>query len=105
MALRIELVRDGDGVAADYINDGAVPLALTFWWNRSMRVVDAAGDVVKPGAGPVLPCGVAEDWQLLAVAWFRRQGTARASQPAPGPGACGGGDADGVARGRWGRRA
>src|SRR4051812_30210093 len=66
MVLRIELVREGDGVAADYINDGGAPIALTFWWNRSMRVVDAAGVVAKPSGGPVLPCGVGEDWQVLA---------------------------------------
>lgn len=41
-------------------NVGTTRLPLTFWWNRRLRVTDAAGNVVAPGPGPVLPCGVAE---------------------------------------------
>lgn len=48
-----------------YHNTGDEPLALAFWWQRSMRVRDAAGRVVAPGAGPVLPCGVAEELTIL----------------------------------------
>ncbi len=49
-----------------YTNRGSKPLALTFWWNRTMRVVDAGGRVVPPGPGPSLPGGVAEEWVVLA---------------------------------------
>lgn len=52
-------------LAATYHNTGAAPLALAFWWQRSMRVRDAAGREVAPGPGPVLPCGVAEDLTIL----------------------------------------
>src|SRR5580700_7032930 len=48
-----------------FTNKGTSPLALTFWWNRSMRVVDAQGNVVAPGPGSVLPCGVKEPWLVL----------------------------------------
>jgi hypothetical protein len=48
-----------------YHNTGATPLALAFWWQRSMVVRDAAGQVIAPGRGPVLPCGVAEDLTIL----------------------------------------
>jgi hypothetical protein len=47
-------------------NVGPRPLAMTFWWNRSMRITDAAGKTLVPGAGPVLPCGAAETPHLLA---------------------------------------
>jgi hypothetical protein len=47
-------------LTATYHNTGAAPLALAFWWQRSVRVRDAGGRVVAPGPGPVLPCGVAE---------------------------------------------
>jgi len=71
--LAIELVNDGSRRRAGesialkgvYTNASARPLALTFWWNRTMRVLDAQGRVVPPGAGPVLPCGVAEEWSVL----------------------------------------
>lgn len=53
-------------LTAAYHNTGSAPLALAFWWQRSMRVRDAAGRVVAPGPGPVLPCGVAEDLTLVA---------------------------------------
>jgi hypothetical protein len=49
-----------------YTNQGTAPLALTFWWNRRLRVVDTTGVVIEPAKGPVLPCGVAEDWRVLA---------------------------------------
>lgn len=52
-------------LSAIYRNTGTVPLALTFWWNRSMRIVDAQGRVVNPGPGPVLPCGAGESWLTL----------------------------------------
>lgn len=71
--LTIELKARVDQAAANelpaftgvYTNRGSKPLALTFWWNRNMRVVDAGGRVVAPGPGPVLPCGVGEEWVLL----------------------------------------
>lgn len=49
-----------------YTNRGTSPLALAFWWNRRLRVRDAAGNELAPGPGPVLPCGVAEEWTVLA---------------------------------------
>jgi hypothetical protein len=70
-ALAIELVSKGRcrvkdlALSAIYTNTSRQPLALAFWWNRTMRVVDAAGRVIAPGPGPVLPCGVAEHWQVL----------------------------------------
>ncbi len=70
--LRIELSTTGsvnaDGqpeLKATFINDGATPLALTFWWNRTLEVRDATGALVTPGPGPVAPCGAAEDWTVL----------------------------------------
>lgn len=52
-------------LVSTYVNQGTTPLALTFWWNRRLRVVDARGQVVSPGDGPVLPCGVGESWRQL----------------------------------------
>ena len=52
-------------LSAIYRNTGRAPLALAFWWNRTMRIVDAAGHTLAPGPGPVLPCGVAERWQIV----------------------------------------
>lgn len=49
-----------------YTNTGDAPLALTFWWTRTLRVVDDSGRVIAPSAGPELPCGVNEDWTVLA---------------------------------------
>ena len=43
-----------------YLNTGPTPYALTFWWNRRMRVLDSTGKEVAPGPGPVLPSGVQE---------------------------------------------
>lgn len=67
MTLAIELWDAGDGaLRARYACTGDAPIALTFWWNRRLVVRAADGTVVAPGPGPTLPCGVAEDWQLLA---------------------------------------
>jgi hypothetical protein len=46
-------------------NVGKTPLALTFWWNRNMRVTDARGNIVPPDPGPERPCGVGEDPTVL----------------------------------------
>ena len=67
--LSIELRRDPAEprhFISTYVNRGTTPLALTFWWNRRLRVVDAKGVVVEPSQGPVLPCGVNELWRVLA---------------------------------------
>lgn len=60
--------RAGDLIllSATYQNTGDTPLALAFWWQRTMIVKDAAGQVITPGPGSVLPCGVAEDLIILA---------------------------------------
>lgn len=69
--LAIELVSKGRcrvkdlALSAIYKNTSRQPLALAFWWNRSMRIVDSQGRTVTPGPGPVLPCGVAERWQIV----------------------------------------
>lgn len=55
----------GEELTATFTNDSAAPAALAFWWNRRMRVVDATGKVIPPGPGPVLPCGVAEDLEIV----------------------------------------
>ncbi len=52
-------------LSAIYTNTSRKPLGMAFWWNRSMRIVDANGNVVPPGPGPVLPCGASERWQVL----------------------------------------
>lgn len=49
-----------------YTNTGDAPLAIAFWWTRTLRVVDGSGRVIAPSPGPVLPCGVAEEWTVLA---------------------------------------
>jgi hypothetical protein len=64
LEIRLQADRTGQ-LKSVYRNAGKEPLALTFWWNRSMRVTDAQGRVVEPGPGPVLPCGVREEWLLL----------------------------------------
>jgi hypothetical protein len=71
--LALELHTDGRRFRANepialrgtYTNAGQRPLALTFWWNRRLRVTDAQGRVIAPGSGPVLPCGVGEEWTVL----------------------------------------
>lgn len=70
-ALAIDLVPPARSSAKDfalsaiYTNTGTAPLALTFWWNRSLRIVDRDGRLVSPGPGPVLPCGVVESWRIV----------------------------------------
>jgi hypothetical protein len=73
MSLRITLgpgesLRAGTPMAlrSTFANTGETPVALTFWWTRSLRITDAAGLAVPPGPGPVLPCGAAEEWTVLA---------------------------------------
>lgn len=62
-----EASRVGDTITLTgvYRNTGAEPLALAFWWQRSMVVRDAAGQEVAPGPGSVLPCGAAEDLTIV----------------------------------------
>lgn len=70
-ALTIELRLDpaapehDPALRATYANGGNTPLALAFWWNRSLKVIDASGNVVAPGRGPELPCGAMEEWTVL----------------------------------------
>lgn len=52
-------------LSAIYQNTSRQPLALAFWWNRRLRIVDADGRIVTPGPGPVQPCGIAERWHIL----------------------------------------
>lgn len=87
--LAIELVARGPcrvkdlALSAIYTNTSPQPLALAFWWNRSMRIVDSAGNVVTPGPGPVLPCGVAERWQVLMPGHkYQRSEPLSCTQPA-----------------------
>lgn len=63
----VERSRAGENIelTAVYRNTGTAPLALAFWWQRTMVVRDAAGQVVAPGPGSVLPCGAAEDLTIL----------------------------------------
>ena len=49
-----------------YENLGTAPLALTFWWNRTLRVTDDHGRACAPTTGPELPCGAGEMWTVLA---------------------------------------
>jgi len=60
-------VREGEAITLTgiYRNAGPMPLALAFWWQRTMRVRDAGGRVVAPGPGPVLPCGAGEELTIL----------------------------------------
>ncbi len=46
-------------------NIGKVPLWLTFWWNRHLRITDLQGKLVAPAKGPELPSGLAEKPALL----------------------------------------
>lgn len=88
-ALAIELVSRGRcrvkdlALSAIYTNRSRAPLALTFWWNRTMRVLDDQGRLVTPGPGPVLPCGVAEGWQVLMPGRsYQRSEPLQCTQPA-----------------------
>jgi hypothetical protein len=104
--LEIALTADPAGYVAGqpiafngvYRNAGTRPLALTFWWNRNGRLVDSNGRLIPPGPGPVLPCGIAEEWVELAPGQtFERAEPLACTQPAgrrepigwsyaPGPG-------------------
>lgn len=71
-AVRVELTsadaHDDEGrplLTTTFVNEGQAPVALTFWWNRSLEVRDARGTLVQPGPGPVLPCGAGEDWTVI----------------------------------------
>lgn len=68
---------------ATFRNTGEASLALAFWWNRTMRVTDGSGRVIAPGPGPVLPCGVEEEWTVLAPgAHHQRDEPLACTQPA-----------------------
>lgn len=88
-SLAIELVSKGRcsvkelTLSAIYTNTTPKPLALAFWWNRSMRIVDAQGRLVTPGPGPVLPCGIVERWQILMPGHsYQRSEPLSCTQPA-----------------------
>lgn len=69
LSLRLtEAARPGSSpkLVSSWKNEGGEPLALTFWWNRRLEVRDAHDVAVVPGPGPVLPCGSAENWTVLA---------------------------------------
>ncbi|MFT3712779.1 MAG: hypothetical protein QM817_34440 [Archangium sp.] len=84
--MKLSLRVDGARLISTWTNDGTAPVALAFWWNRRMRVVDASGAEMKPGGGPVLPCGVPEDWtELEPGASFERDEPLACTQPAGGP--------------------
>lgn len=87
--LAIELVSKGRcslkdfRLSAIYTNTTPKPLALTFWWNRSMRIVDAEGRIVTPGPGPVLRRGISEPWQILMPGHnYQRSEPLSCAQPA-----------------------
>lgn len=81
--MQLTLRARGAELSSTFTNDGPAPIALAFWWNRSMRVIDASGKVVVAGAGPVLPCGVAEELEVLAPgATFDRPEPLACTQPA-----------------------
>lgn len=87
--LAIQLVAKGPcrvkdlALSAIYVNTSPKPLALAFWWNRSMRILDSEGQIVAPGPGPVRPCGVAEPWQILMPGHkCQRQEPLSCTQPA-----------------------
>lgn len=86
MSVKLSLRVDQQKLISTWLNDGATPVALAFWWNRRMRVVDASGALVAAGPGTVLPCGVPEDWTELAPgASFEREESLACTQPAGGP--------------------
>jgi hypothetical protein len=81
--VQLTLRARGAELSSTFTNDGDAPVALAFWWNRTLRVVDAAGQLVAPGPGPVLPCGVAEDLEVVAPgASFERAESLGCTQPA-----------------------
>jgi hypothetical protein len=83
VSLSLSLRLDGERLLSTFHNAGSTPRALTFWWNRRLVVRDVNGHLVKPGPGPVLPCGVAEDWTVLEPgASHEREETLACTQPA-----------------------
>ncbi len=83
MSLSLSLQLDGERLRSTFHNAGAEPVALTFWWNRRLVVRDVNGHLVKPGPGPVLPCGAAEDWTVLEPgASHEREEPLACTQPA-----------------------
>lgn len=65
-----------------YTNQGDAPLALAFWWTRTLRVVDDSGRVIAPAAGPERPCGAGEEWTVLAPGEsFEREEPLACTQP------------------------
>lgn len=67
---------------ARYTNDGPAAIALSFWWNREMRVLDSNGVVVVPSRGSVLPCGMAETLEIVEPgASFERDEPFGCTQP------------------------
>lgn len=87
MPLELELLDAGDGaLRSRYTCRGDAPIALTFWWTRTLVVRDADGRVIAPGPGPTLPCGVGEAWQVLAPGeTFERDEPLACTQPAGRP--------------------
>lgn len=81
--LSLSLHNGADGLVSTFTNTSTSTLALTFWWNRFLKVTNASGVVVEPGKGPVLPCGAGEDWLLLEPgASTSRPETMACTQPA-----------------------
>jgi hypothetical protein len=67
---------------ARHTNDGVAPIALSFWWNREMRVLDSNDRVVVPAPGAVLPCGMAETLEVVEPgAAFERDEPFGCTQP------------------------
>jgi hypothetical protein len=83
LELRVDPTAQGPALIGTYVNAGPAPLALAFWWNRRLEVHDAHGALVPAGPGPVLPCGSAEDWTVLAPGQrFERDEFLGCTQPA-----------------------
>jgi hypothetical protein len=83
MSIDIQLRVVGRALRAIYTNRGTHAVALTFWWNRRMRVARADGTEIAAGKGPVLPCGVGEDWQVLQPGEsYERDEPLQCTQPA-----------------------
>ena len=85
LSLRLRVSDDGSKLISEWTNTGASPLAVTQWWVRKL-VVSRSGAVVQPQGGPVLPCGVAEEWKVLGPGEsFERDESLACTQPAGGP--------------------
>lgn len=81
--MKLSLRVEGERLISAWTNDGSAPVALAFWWNRRLVVADQHGAVVAPGPGPVLPCGVAEEWTVVEPgASFERDESLACTQPA-----------------------